>query len=212
MLNLRNIRREYKLQELSKNNIEQDPVKQFSLWLKDALESGIPEPTAMVLTTISANCKPSSRIVLLKHASEKGFEFFTNYNSKKGKQLGTKPYASLLFFWPELERQIRIEGNIEKLDSKESDQYFISRPKESQIGAWASPQSSVVPNRKTLQDWYEEFEDIFKNTEIVRPSHWGGYRLIPDLFEFWQGREKRMHDRIEYLKSKEGWEIHRLAP
>ena len=212
MLNLKDIRREYKLKELSKNSIDPNPVNQFSLWLKEAIESGNHEPTAMVLTTVSKDCRPSSRIVLLKHASENGFEFFTNYLSKKGKHLKDKPYASVLFFWPELERQVRIEGAIEKMDPKESDEYFLTRPKESQIGAWASPQSTVVSDRRTLIDWYEEFENIFKTTPMSRPSHWGGFRLIPELFEFWQGREKRMHDRIEYVVRKEGWVVRRLAP
>ncbi len=212
MLNLKNIRREYKLMELSKNTIDPNPFKQFGVWLKEAMDSGNPEPTAMALTTVSANGRPSSRIVLLKHSSELGFEFFTNYQSKKGKHLKDKPFASLLFFWPELERQVRIEGQIEKLDPGESDEYFRTRPVESQIGAWASPQSTIIQNRKTLLDWYGEFENIFKTTPMNRPAHWGGYRLIPDMFEFWQGRENRLHDRIEYVDGKDGWEIHRLAP
>ena len=212
MLNLKNIRKEYKLMELSKNNVDPNPFKQFAVWLKEAMDSGNPEPSAMVLSTVADNGKPSSRIVLLKHSSEQGFEFFTNYHSKKGRHLKDRPFASLLFFWPELERQVRIEGTIEKLDPSESDEYFISRPVESQIGAWASPQSTSIPNRKTLVDWYKEFEEIFKTTAMARPDHWGGYRLIPDLFEFWQGREKRLHDRIEYRDSKNGWLISRLAP
>ncbi|HEY4786342.1 MAG TPA: pyridoxamine 5'-phosphate oxidase [Bacteroidales bacterium] len=211
-MNLKNIRREYKLMELNKNTIDSDPFKQFAIWLKDAMDSSNPEPTAMVLTTISVDGRPSSRIVLLKHSSEAGFEFFTNYQSKKGRHLKDKPFGSLLFFWPEMERQVRIEGRIEKLDEEVSDEYFSSRPVESQIGAWASPQSTVIPNRRTLLDWYEEFENIFKTTPMTRPSHWGGYRLIPDLFEFWQGREKRLHDRIEFRRGKNAWTINRLAP
>jgi len=198
--------------ELNKNTIDSDPFKQFAIWLKDAMDSSNPEPTAMVLTTISVDGRPSSRIVLLKHSSEAGFEFFTNYQSKKGRHLKDKPFGSLLFFWPEMERQVRIEGRIEKLDEEVSDEYFSSRPVESQIGAWASPQSTVIPNRRTLLDWYEEFENIFKTTPMTRPSHWGGYRLIPDLFEFWQGREKRLHDRIEFRRGKNAWTINRLAP
>ena len=212
MLNLKNIRREYKMKELSKFNINPDPFKQFDLWLKEAMDSSNPDPTTMVLSTVSENGRPSSRIVLLKHASEFGFDFFTNYQSKKGRHLKDKPFASLLFFWPELERQIRIEGQIEKLDPNESDEYFKTRPIESQVGAWASPQSTVIPNRKTLLDWYKEFENIFKTTAMTRPTHWGGYRLVPDLFEFWQGRENRLHDRIEYRDEKGGWGIYRLAP
>lgn len=212
MLNLKNIRRDYKLKELSKNNIDPDPFRQFMLWLKEAIESANPEPTAMSLSTVAENGRPSSRIVLLKHASEYGFDFFTNYQSKKGKHIKERPYGSLLFFWPELQRQVRVEGQIVKLDAEESEEYFLSRPVESQLGAWASPQSTIIPNRKTLIDWYEEFEEIFKSTSMNRPAHWGGYRLIPDLFEFWQGREKRLHDRIEYCDGKDGWDIHRLAP
>lgn len=212
ILNLKNIRKDYNLKELSKNNIDPDPVRQFMQWLKEAMESTNPEPTAMVLSTTNANARPSSRIVLLKHASEFGFDFYTNYQSRKGRQIKEMPFGSLLFFWPELQRQVRIEGQIEKLDPKESDDYFLSRPKDSQLGAWASPQSTIVPNRKTLVDWYEEFEEIFKSTAMTRPAHWGGYRLVPDLFEFWQGREKRLHDRIEYRDGKDGWEINRLAP
>jgi pyridoxamine 5'-phosphate oxidase len=212
MLSLKNIRREYKLMELNKNNINQDPFRQFGIWLKDAMGSGNPEPTAMSLTTMSSDNRPSTRIVLLKNATDIGFEFFTNYQSKKGKQIKDNPFASILFFWPELERQVRIEGKIEKLDPQDCDEYFKIRPEESQIGAWASPQSLIIPNRKTLLDWYQEFENIFKTTAMTRPAHWGGYRLIPDLFEFWQGREKRLHDRIEYVICKDGWDIHRLAP
>ena len=211
-MNLKNIRREYKLMELSKNTIDFNPFRQFGVWLKEAIESGNPEPTAMMLTTVANDGRPSSRIVLLKHASEEGFEFFTNYQSKKGRHLRDKPFASLLFFWPELERQVRIEGTIEKLSEKQSDDYFSTRPVESQIGTWASPQSTVIPNRKTLLDWYGEFENIFRTTPMTRPSHWGGYRLMPDLFEFWQGREKRLHDRLEYRLEKNVWEINRLAP
>jgi len=150
--------------------------------------------------------------VLLKHISDEGFDFFTNYNSKKGKHLLNNKFASLLFHWPALERQVRIEGRVEKISSNVSDEYFISRPFESQIGAWASPQSNVIPARGTLMDWYKEFESIFNNKEINRPPHWGGYRLIPDLVEFWQSRPNRLHDRIEYVLNSGDWTIRRLAP
>lgn len=212
MFNLKNLRKEYKSAELSKVSIHPDPFRQFHLWLNDAMASGNPTPNAMVLSTVSDEGRPASRIVLLKQACGDGFDFYTNYQSRKGKDLKKNNSASLVFYWPELERQIRIEGVVEKIASAESDEYFMSRPFASQIGAWASPQSNVVPNRKTLMDWYEEFENIFKTTPMTRPAHWGGYRLMPDMFEFWQGRESRLNDRIGYLKINDKWEIHRLAP
>jgi pyridoxamine 5'-phosphate oxidase len=212
MVNLRNIRRDYHLMELSKRSVSPEPFKQFEEWLAEAISAGVPEPTAMVLTTVSAEGKPSSRVVLLKQSSGLGFDFFTNYQSKKGKQLKENHFAAVIFFWPEMERQVRIEGSVQKLDHAESDDYFKTRPLQSQIGSWASPQSAIIPNRKTLIDWFEEFESIFKITHITRPPHWGGYRLVPELFEFWQGRENRLHDRIEYIKENGEWKFHRLAP
>ena len=178
----------------------------------DALNADIPDATAMILSTVSPEGKPSSRVVLLKHSSDAGFDFFSNYQSRKAAHLAKNANASLLFFWKELERQVRIEGSVIKLNESESDDYFFSRPVESQISAWASPQSTIIPNRKTLKDWYNEFEDIFKKSPDKRPPHWGGYRLIPELFEFWQGREGRLHDRIEFQKNKLSWDMHRLAP
>ncbi len=198
--------------ELDEKTIDRNPFNQFSAWIEDALKADIPEPTAMVLSTVSSQGRPSSRVVLLKNSSEKGFEFFTNYQSRKSIELKDNSYASLLFLWKELERQVRIEGKVERLTSAESDEYFITRPYESQISAWASPQSRVIPNRKTLKDWYEEFEEIFKNKPPSRPPYWGGFRLEPELFEFWQGRENRLHDRIEYKKEDIGWIMQRLAP
>jgi pyridoxamine 5'-phosphate oxidase len=212
MENLGNLRREYQLHELDEKKVNTNPFTQFGLWLKEAIDTKEPDASAMVLSTISEEGKPSSRIVLLKHFSEQGFDFFTNYNSKKSRHIDKTPYASLLFFWPLLERQIRIEGKISKITTGESDNYFSSRPEKSKIAAWASPQSSVIPNRKTLKDWYEEMEDIMKNGEIKRPPHWGGFRLVPDSFEFWQGRESRLHDRIEFIQNAKAWQIRRLAP
>ena len=212
MHNLKDIRKDYGLMELDENSIPRDPFQLFSIWMGDTLKAGVPDPTAMVLSTVSSEGRPSSRVVLLKQGSDKGFDFYTNYLSRKSKELNKNANGSLLFFWKEMERQVRIEGKVEKLSPAESDEYFLSRPPESQISAWASPQSSIVPNRKTLKDWYEEFEDIFQKSPDKRPPHWGGFRLVPDLFEFWQGREKRMHDRIEFKKDAKGWDIHRLAP
>jgi pyridoxamine 5'-phosphate oxidase len=212
MQDLHNIRKDYILMELSEASIDEDPFQQFSKWLDNALNSENAYPTAMVLSTVSAEGRPSSRVVLLKYFSGKGFEFFSNYQGKKGKHLEKHAFASLLFFWPELERQVRIEGKVEKAENKESDKYFLQRPRESQISAWASPQSSVVTNRDNLISWYNEFESIFADAAPKRPPHWGGYLLVPDLFEFWQGRENRLHDRIEYVKEKGTWKYHRLAP
>jgi pyridoxamine 5'-phosphate oxidase len=212
MPDLGNIRREYSLQELDEKTINADPFRQFAVWIKEALESHEPDPNAMILSTVTNDGRPSSRVVLLKQFNENGFDFFTNYNSKKGSAIEQNPLGSLLFFWPKPERQIRIEGKLIKISTEESDSYFLSRPKQSQIAAWASPQSTIIPNRKTLKDWFEELEEIHLRQEIKRPPHWGGYRLIPDLFEFWQGRKNRLHDRIEYVLVKGNWNIHRLAP
>lgn len=205
--------KDYPFKDLDENDFNPDPIVQFRYWLDAAIKSNsMPEANAMTLSTVSPDNRPSSRIVLLKHISEYGFDFFTNYNSKKGKHLLHNKYASLLFYWPALERQVRIEGRVEKISSAESDDYFISRPYESQISAWASPQSNIIPTKNTLKDWYKEFENIFNNKDINRPPHWGGYRLIPDLIEFWQSRPNRLHDRIEYVLNGDEWNIRRLAP
>ena len=212
MLDIKNIRKDYTLLELDEKNINKDPVKQFSEWMNAALKAEVPDATAMILSTVSKQNRPSSRVVLLKEFSDKGFDFYTNYLSKKGQHLDHNPYASLLFFWPQLERQVRIEGAISKVTREESEAYFETRPVQSQMGAWASPQSKPIPNRETLIDWYEEIESINKQTVMRCPPHWGGYRLKPDLFEFWQGRENRLHDRIEYRLEEDSWVIRRLAP
>ena len=211
-MDIQNIRKEYKLLELNEADIDRHPLKQFAFWFGDALKSDNHYPNAMVLSTVSPDCRPSSRIVLLKGFSEKGFEFFTNYQSKKADHLEQHKYASLLFFWPQLERQVRIEGHAEKLTINESEEYFKQRPLESQLSAWASPQSSIIGNRGDLITLYQKHELMFAGTSPKRPTHWGGYRLVPDLFEFWQGREHRLHDRIEYFKDNEGWKFRRLAP
>lgn len=212
MVDLHYVRKEYLLHELDETGINDDPFKLFYVWLDDALNSKNLYPNAVVLSTVSAENRPSSRVVLLKEFSGEGFEFFTSYASRKGRDLEKQKFASLLFFWPELQRQVRVEGEVQKLSEKESDEYFLKRPFESQVSAWASPQSTMISNRRTLLDRYEELISVFKNIAPKRPPNWGGYRLLPDLFEFWQGRLYRLHDRIEYIKERDGWNFHRLAP
>jgi pyridoxamine 5'-phosphate oxidase len=209
---LAEIRNEYKYQQLTENNVNHNPFLQLKSWLDEAIASEIYEPTAMNLATVGSDSKPSSRIVLLKELSEKGLVFFTNYESKKGKELLQNPLVAILFFWPELERQVRIEGKVEKISVRESDIYFKSRPIGSRIGANISPQSQVIPNREVLEERQLEFTKKFESKEIPRPSHWGGYILMPDMFEFWQGRESRLHDRLQFSSIGSQWKIERLAP
>jgi pyridoxamine 5'-phosphate oxidase len=206
------IRRDYSLHSLNESDVASNPVEQFMRWWNDALASEIIEVNAMTLATSTKEGKPSARIVLLKGFDEKGFVFFTNYESKKGKALDENPQAALIFFWKEIERQIRIEGVTEKISVAESDAYFFSRPEGSRIGAWASPQSKIIKNREVLEENAARFLDEFKNS-IPRPPYWGGYRVMPELIEFWQGRSNRLHDRIQYTKIHNGsWKVDRLAP
>lgn len=210
---LSNIRREYISETLDEKDIHENPFKQFEKWIEQALKAELLEATAMNLATASADGLPTSRIVLLKEYDESGFVFFSNYGSRKGQQIAENPNACLLFYWVALERQVTIEGTIEKIDRKESEEYFHSRPVESQIGALASEQSTPVSSRKELEDKFEELSKKFGNKEVPMPESWGGYRVIPQRIEFWQGRRSRMHDRIEYQKQTEGdWKIQRLAP
>lgn len=207
-----NIRNEYSMSSLDEADVDINPIQQFSKWWNDALKSEILEVNAMTLATSTKNGKPSARIVLLKDFDERGFVFFTNYDSHKGKEIADNANAALVFFWKEIERQIRIEGIVEKVSAEESDEYFSSRPEGSRIGAWASPQSAVIKNREILNDNVEKFTSAFKNS-IPRPPHWGGYRVMPELIEFWQGRKNRLHDRIQYTKAQDGsWKVERLAP
>ena len=193
--------------------MEPDPTRQFDTWWHEALEAKIIEVNAMTLATASADGIPSARTVLMKGFSEKGFIFFTNYNSFKGQQLSENPKACLLFFWKELERQVRITGIVEKLSSEESNVYFQSRPRASQVGAVASPQSQVIESRQWLDEKYNEAFEQFESTTVQRPSHWGGYLVTPVIFEFWQGRPGRLHDRIQYTLLDDGnWKVERLAP
>jgi pyridoxamine 5'-phosphate oxidase len=210
--NLNNLRKEYKLNMLSEDSVTSNPFNQFKIWFDEILKINLIEPNAVILATANKKSKPSVRVVLLKSFDEKGFVFFTNYKSRKGKELKVNPAASLLFFWPEIERQIRIEGKVKVVSREESEKYFHSRPGESQIAAWVSNQSSKIPDRKFLESKFEELKTKFGNDEIPLPDYWGGYRLIPDYFEFWQGRENRLHDRIAYQKKKSKWKIARLAP
>jgi pyridoxamine 5'-phosphate oxidase len=209
--NLSDIRNDYKLKILSESDVKANPMEQFREWLDSAVNSKLYEPTAMTLSTCNAQGRPSSRIVLLKGLDE-GLVFFTNYESKKGLCLSENPVVAVLFFWPELERQVRIEGKVEKISTEESDSYFCSRPVASQIGAIVSPQSKIIASRSELDQLFENALKEYKTKEIKRPDNWGGYRIIPDYFEFWQGRTGRLHDRLFYQKVSEGWTLGRLAP
>ena len=207
------IRRDYMRESLSEHQVEPDPFRQFDRWWEEAMKAEIDEVNAMTLATVSSDGKPTARIVLLKGYDDYGFVFFTNYESRKGMELLENPNASLLFFWKELERQVRIEGICEKVSEAESDAYFYSRPEGSRIGAWASPQSQVIGSRDVLDANLAELEKRFKDTPVNRPPHWGGYRVKPELMEFWQGRPSRLHDRILYTQENTGeWKIERLAP
>lgn len=208
------IRKDYSAKTLTLEGTHESPFVQFRQWLNEALESGTAEPTAMVLSTADASGRPSSRVVLLKDLVDERFVFFTNYLSQKGRELAVNPFASLLFFRPESERQIRIEGTVTKTSREVSEAYFRSRPRGSRISAFVSPQSSSIPDRDFLEKKYSEAEEKFKNREIPLPDAWGGYELTPDRIEFWQGRSSRLHDRILYTKKNDGsgWERVRLAP
>lgn len=207
---LNNLRKNYEKGELLESQINPNPYKQFELWFEEVLKSNIYEPNAMILATSLEN-KPSARVVLLKGFDSSGFKFYTNYNSRKGKELSINPNAALLFYWMELERQVRIEGRVEKLSREESFEYFNSRPIESRYGALASNQSDIIPNREYLEKKFSELKKKYGDNPPM-PENWGGYKLIPELFEFWQGRPNRLHDRIVYQKSENSWKIFRLSP
>lgn len=212
-MNIADIRKDYKLETLNETDVADNAITQFGKWWQDAINSDIDEVNAITLATATQEGKPSARIVLLKGYDENGFVFFSNYESHKGKELANNPQACMVFFWKELERQIRVEGTIEKVSNEESDTYFLSRPKGSQLGAWASPQSTVIESRELIENNVIKYTNQFKEESIVRPLHWGGYRLKPQLVEFWQGRQSRLHDRLQYTLVAEGyWKIERLAP
>ena len=210
---IENLRQDYQPIELLEKNVAKNPIKQFEQWFQDALNANIYEPNAMTLATTSIDRKPSARIVLLKGFDDKGFIFYTNYLSTKGKEISKNPVVALVFFWAELARQVRIEGTVEKLTKEASEKYFHSRPRGSQIAAMASPQSQILANREELKITWEGLEKKYDDATIPKPAYWGGYIVKPQIIEFWQGRESRLHDRIVYKKSdKKNWKITRLAP
>ncbi len=212
MNSIASIRKDYKLRSFLESDADTNPFVQFTKWWDEAIESNIDEVNAMTLATANENGQPSARIVLLKGMNNNGFEFYTNYESNKAKQMLINNKVALVFFWKELERQIRIEGVVTKAPDAISDEYFMSRPAESRIGAWSSPQSSVIASREILEENVETNRKKFDNETVTRPSFWGGYIVTATLFEFWQGRASRLHDRIEYVKDGGGWIKRRLAP
>jgi pyridoxamine 5'-phosphate oxidase len=211
-MSISSIRKDYQLQSLELTDVAATPVLQFDKWWNEAVSSSIEEVNAMTLATVNPDGKPAARIVLLKGFDENGFIFFTNYLSEKGKSISAHPYASLVFFWKELERQVRIEGSCIQVSESESDEYFLSRPIGSRLGAWASPQSTVISSRTVLDQNLDRVTAQYADGIVPRPDHWGGYRVIPEVVEFWQGRPSRLHDRIRYRKEESQWLIERLAP
>lgn len=211
---IQNLREDYQKDSLDKKEAHKNPIHQFAKWFEEALSSQVPEPNAMVIASVNSTGFPSARVVLLKGYDEKGFIFYTNYDSQKGQELIENPKGALVFNWLELQRQIRIEGTVEKITPEESSDYFQKRPKKSQIGAWASPQSHIIKDRMVLEQNVLDLEAQYANAEqLPRPEHWGGFRVIPHRVEFWQGRSSRLHDRLNYTKTDSGsWKIVRLAP
>jgi len=205
------LRNDYALKTLDESQVDPDPLRQFGVWMVEAIHSQVPEPTAMHLATVDAKARPSGRIVLLKGVDARGFVFYSNYESRKARELAVNPAASLTFLWKELERQVRIEGEVEKVSAAESDEYFNTRPLGSRIGAWASPQSTPIEGREWLEHRWSALA-VEHGTTPARPANWGGYRVKADYLEFWQGRRSRLHDRIAYSRLGNAWEITRLAP
>ncbi|HUI32993.1 MAG: pyridoxamine 5'-phosphate oxidase [Dysgonamonadaceae bacterium] len=212
MTELYNFRKDYKLDSLSKEEVDANPISQFEKWMNQAISFKIIEPNAMTLATATPDGKPSARVVLLKSYNEKGFVFYTNYESRKGEELNKNPYACIVFDWHLMERQVRIEGVAKKISPEQSDKYFNSRPESSQMGAWISPQSTFIDGREELENRKLKIEAMFQDKLITRPPHWGGYVLIPHTIEFWQGRQSRLHDRLIYIKTEDEWILRRLAP
>jgi len=200
------------LEGLDEKTIDRDPIKQFQIWFNDAIAAKLPLPEAMTLATATPEGRPSARMVLLKQVDQDGFVFYTNYRSAKAEQLDANPYAALVFYWAVLDRQVRVEGRVAKTSAQESSEYFRTRPRESQIGAWTSEQSQAIGSREVLEQRARELEALYRDREVERPEHWGGYRVEPERIEFWKSRIGRLHDRILYQRSGSGWTITRLAP
>jgi pyridoxamine 5'-phosphate oxidase len=212
-MNLDDLRREYTQRGLREEDLALDPFMQFGAWFDEVAQADIREPNAMTLATATPDGRPSARMVLLKGVDARGFTFFTNYESRKGGELDANPRAALVFFWVQLERQVRVEGRVERVSDEESDAYFASRPEGSQVGAWASKQSAVLPDRGPLEARYEELRAQYEGHEVPRPQFWGGFRVVPETVEFWQGRVNRLHDRLRYRRQGDGsWVIERLSP
>ena len=210
-MNIADLRKSYERAALSEDDSHPDPLQQFGRWFEEALNSELPEPNAMTLATVGSDLRPSTRVVLIKGYDERGIVWYTNYDSRKGRELAGNPFAALQFHWVELERVVRIEGRVERVSAEESDEYFHSRPLDSRIGAWASPQSQVIPGRTLLVTNAAKYGAQFL-LNPPRPPHWGGFRLVPDCWEFWQGRKSRLHDRLRYTQQADGWLRERLAP
>jgi pyridoxamine 5'-phosphate oxidase len=211
-MNIADLRKDYLLAGLREQDVDPDPIRQFDAWFQQAIAANLTDANAMTLATASPNGRPSVRVVLLKDFDERGFVFYTNYDSRKGRELAENPYAAVVFYWAEMERQVRIEGITEQVTREESEAYFRSRPEMSRLGAWASHQSQVIADREMLEERMRELNERYKEGEVPLPPYWGGYRLIPDRIEFWQGRASRLHDRILYVHQGEGWMTQRLSP
>lgn len=207
-----NLRRDYALEALTETDVHEDPTVQFARWFEEALNANVSEPNAFVLATATPEGRPSARVMLLKGLDARGFTFFTNYESRKGREILANPWVAMDFFWDKLERQVRVEGRAEKVSAEESDAYFASRPHGSRLGAWASSQSSRITSREELEERLREVEARFGGGEVPRPPHWGGFLVAPVRIEFWQGRPSRLHDRILYELGESGWSVSRLSP